>query len=442
MQQAFHDAKNICKTILRNGYDAHVINMPLQAKLAASADEIHIDIACEPDFATLQKIFPQLQTNTYANYIGLLKEDGRTYHFYPMEIADATHPEVSLVQIAPRMVKDVNFAKRVESHISRFQNTEEEHALAGFEDLDKGFIALAGLPDEILQRNYLLGIRALRLAANYDLPITPNTWVAIVRANSRILDYVPTIQIMEEWRKVSAKAMWRFVQLMYDAQILHGVVPEVASLSCIKHIKNDDGEEETVFEHTIKCMKHYPEEAFHHDWFGTLAMFFHDVGRLYAAQYYNGEWTFYQHHRLGAKITRKILRRLHFIAEDIDLICHLVRYHIRFHFMLTDRGIRRFKAIDEYPRLIEMSRADIKARGRSYTYFNHNLKYLERAETPEQMLEPLLNGNEIMQCTALKPGPMIGVLREALLQAQVSGEVEDVDSAIAFVKAYAQRNLG
>ncbi len=110
--------------------------------------------------------------------------------------------------------------------------------------------------------------------------------------------------------------------------------------------------------------------------------------------------------------------------------------------MLTDRGIRRFKALDEYPRLIEMSRADIKARNGSYTYFNHNMKYLTRAETPEQMLEPLLNGNEIMSHTSLKPGPIIGEMREALLQAQIAGEVENIDDAVAFVKSYAQRNVG
>ena len=73
---------------------------------------------------------------------------------------------------------------------------------------------------------------------------------------------------------------------------------------------------------------------------------------------------------MGAGVTRKILRRLHFTSEDIDLICHLVRHHMMFHFMLTDRGIRRFKALPETERLIAMCRADIEARDGSYTYFN------------------------------------------------------------------------
>jgi len=107
--------------------------------------------------------------------------------------------------------------------------------------------------------------------------------------------------------------------------------------------------------------------------------------------------------------------------------------------MLTDKGIRRFKALDEYPRLIEMARADIKARDGNYTHFNHNMKYLERAETPEQMLEPLLNGNEIMEFTGLKPGPYVGVIRDALLKAQVTGEVTSMEEAIEYVKTYSER---
>ncbi len=441
MKNAFIDAVGICKTILRNGYDAHVINAPLQEKLMDPKGPIQIDIACEPDLATLQKLFPSMEEPKVAGYVGFMQCEEVAFHFYPLPVEDASHPERALLRIAPRMVQNVDFSQRIDSYLSRFRSVEEEDAHAGFEDMKCGSIAFVGLPDEMLRSNYLMGIRALRFAANYDLPIMPNTWVAIVRASSRILDYVPTEEIMNEWRKVPAESMWKFVKLLYDAHILQGLVPEVASLTCIKQTK-DDGGEETVFSHTLECMRRYPEEEFHHDWLGTLAMFFHDVGKLYAAQFHDGQWSFYQHHRVGAKVTRKILRRLHFFPEDIDLICHLVRYHMRFHFMLTDRGIRRFKALDEYPRLMEMTRADIKSRGGSYTYYNHNIKYLERAETPEQMLEPLLNGNEIMQHTALPPGPIIGVLRDALLQAQVAGEVEDTDGAIAFVRSHARREVG
>ena len=313
----------------------------------------------------------------------------------------------------------------------------------GFEALSSGCIQLSGLPDDTLRHNYLLAIRALRFAANFDLPLEENTRLAILRASCNVLDYVSATDIMNEWRQVAAESMHTFVRLLYEEHILQGLIPEIASLSSVRQVRNKKSSEtEDIFSHTLECMKYYPEGGFHYDWLGTVAMMFHDVGKLYTAEYIDGEWTFYQHHMVGAQVTRKILRRLHFLSEDIDLICHLVRYHMRFYSMMTARGIRRFMALDEYPRLIEMSRADIMARDDVYTSFNHNMKYLNRAETPERMLEPLLNGNEIMKVTQLQPGPKVGLIRDALLQAQISGDVTDTESAKAFVQDYAKRNIG
>lgn len=437
----FKEAITHCKTLLRSGYDAHVINAPLQAQLLKNSKEKAVDIACEPDYETLSKLIANVEACTEAGSIAILRENGLTFRFYPLETEDSALPELALLRITPHMLRSMEPSRRLEMRLTGFGGPPDTGVYSGFEDIQSGEICLAGLPDETLKHNYLLAIRALRFAANFDLPLNPNTWLAIVRAGSRVLDYVPAADIMDEWRKVAAESMWKFVQLMHEAHILQGLIPEVAALSCIRQQKNDDGAEETVFAHTIECMKRYPEEEFHYDWLGTLAMMFHDVGKLYTGEFYDGQWTFYQHHRVGAKVTRKILRRLHFMPEDIDLICHLVAYHMRFKFMLTDRGIRRFKALDEYPRLMEMTRADIKARAGSYTYYNHNRKYLARAETPEQMLEPLLNGNQIMEFTQLPPGPMVGIIREALLQAQIAGEVTDLESAVSFVREYSHKNM-
>lgn len=86
-----------------------------------------------------------------------------------------------------------------------------------------------------------------------------------------------------------------------------------------------------------------------------------------------------------------------------------------------------------------MSRANIIARDDNYTAFNHNTKYLKRAETPEQMLEPLLNGNEIMEMTQLAPGPHVGEIRQALLQAQKEGIVKNHEDARSFTIEYAKK---
>lgn len=435
MTQPLKDAVSICKTILRNGYDAYVINSVLQQALLDEGKETEIDIATELDFDELKRIFPNVGVTSESHVTGILHESGIVYRFYPAEVLDGTHPELSVARVSPRLLKKLEERNELPFNLACPYIPEVGDAYDGFADLNTGEICFAGLPDETLRHNFLLGVRAIRFAANYHLPVEANSWMAIVRGGRRILDYVSVSDIMDEWRKVEAENLWRFVRLLFDSQIFHGLMPEVAALSLVHQIKNESGKEENVFSHTLDTMALYPEEL-PYDWYGTIACLFHDVGKLYTAEFIGDRWTFNQHHHVGAKVTRKILNRLRFMPEDVDLICHLVRHHMRFKFMLTDKGIRRFKALDEYPRLIEMARADLKARDGDYTAFNHNMKYLNRADVPEEMLEPLLNGNEIMEFTGLRPGPTVGLARDALLQAQIGGEVNSVPEAVEFIRKY------
>jgi poly(A) polymerase len=442
-QPSFKDALTLCKSIMRNGCDAHVVNAPLQHELMEKLDFCVVDIATDAPVEELKKIFPGFRVETEnrpAALLGLLEENGCLYRFYLMNIAEATRPENSLTKLTPTILGSMQRVGRLPAGLVGGMSTlsPADKNDDGFEDFSCGQVRLRGLPDVTLSTNYLLAVRAFRHAAGMNLPIDPNTWMSIVRSSQRILDYVPSRSIMEEWRKIEAQDMWKFVRMLFDSQILHGLLPELASLYRVRQTRNDGGTEENVLDHSIECVRRYPEGDFHYDWYGTFAMLMHDVGKLYTAEFYQGRWTFYEHHRIGAEVTRKILRRLHMLPEDIELICHLVRHHMRFKFMMTDKGIRRFRALEEYQRLIAMSRADIKARDDNYTAFNHNNKYLERAELPEQMLEPLLNGNEIMMFTDLKPGPMVGHIRNSLLTAQIAGEVTNREEAAAFVRAMAE----
>ncbi|MFO8031493.1 MAG: HD domain-containing protein [Desulfohalobiaceae bacterium] len=439
MRSPLNEAATLCKTIMRNGYDAYLINAPLQEWLL-DEDSPELDICTEMDSVGLSRLFPGLGFDGPQDSLGRLEQSEIVFNFYPADILEGSYTEASVAKLTPRLLQRLESLGYNPWSWFSLGLPVQEAAEEGFEKLDEGAIRLEGLPDETLKKDYLRAIRALRFAANYHLPIEGNTWLAILRSARRVLDYVSVSDIMQEWRKVEAENMYRFVQLLFQSMILHGLIPELASLSRVMQIKNQEHGEESVWEHSVETMRRYPEEL-PYDWYGTMACLFHDVGKLFAAEHFQGRTSFYQHHRIGAKVARKILKRLRLNTDEIDLICHLVRNHMRFHFMLTDRGIRRFKALDEYPRLIEMVRADIKARDSSYREFNHNMKMLERAEISEETLEPLLNGHEIMDFTGIKPGPGVGVIREALLQAQVAGDVTTVPEAIEFVMRYQEKEM-
>lgn len=433
MAQPFKDATIICKTVMRNGYDAYVINAALQER-ALTPETPELDLCTEAPLAELQKLFPETEVWAEEGAFARLRCNDTLFYFYPADVADASHPEECVARLTSRLIKHLRGQGVLPDHLACSYLPHQQDAHNGFADLSAGEVRLIGLPDESIRQNYLRAVRALRFSANYNLPIEKNTWMAILRASRRVLDYVSVKDVMDEWRKVEAENMATFVQLLFDTMILHWFLPEVACLAHIRQ-KNEEGATVTLFEQTLAVMRHYPVEL-PYDWYGVLACLFHDVGKLHTAEYLGGEMHFYQHHQVGARVTRKILTRLGFPPDEIDLVCNLVRGHMHFHFMLTDRGIRRFKALDQYPRLIEMARADIKAMSGNYKEFNHNMKMLERTATPEEMLEPLLNGARIMQLTGLNPGPAVGLIRAALLKAQVAGDVTTLGEAENFVEQY------
>ncbi|BCS89214.1 HD domain-containing protein [Pseudodesulfovibrio sediminis] len=441
MSQPFKDAVGFCKTIMRNGYDAYVINVRLQAlTLDETGSEKELDICTEAAFDELQKYFPNIEESEDMSILGSLTEGGVQYFFYPASTEEAAYTDEAVAMMTPRLLKKLEQRGDIPlSSVCPFIPKAKD-LYADFADFAEGQIRFKGVPDQALKKDYSLAYRALRFAANFDKEIEANSWAAIVRNVRRVLDYVPMADFLDEWRKVEAEAMHKFFRLLFDAMLLHGLIPEIAALSRVTQIKNpEEGTEETVLEHTLDVMKAYPEEL-PYDWFGTVACLLHDVGKLYTAEYYDEKWNFLQHHRVGAKVARKILKRLRFEEQDIDLICDLVQNHMRPQFMLTDKGIRRLRSLDEYPRIMEMVKADIKARGGSWREFNHNLKMAERADIPEEEIEPFLDGNRIMELSKLKPGPAIGKIRERLLAAQVRDDVQTVEDAEAFVLAYVEEH--
>ena len=331
MTQPFKDAVSICKTVMRNGFDAYVISARLQDLALGDGPETELDIATEADFEALVRLFPTLHFSKDTTIIGVLREGGTTYRFYSTDMEDGAHAEECVAHVTPRLLKRLEDMGEVPPGLACPYVPKAKDRYEGFADFAGGQIRLTGLPDETLRRDYLKAIRAMRYAANYQLPIEANTWMAIVRGAQRILDYVSVTDIMDEWRKVEAENMWEFVRLLFECQILHGLIPEVAALARVRQMKNET-EEETVLAHTLDVMRHYPEEL-PYDWFGALACLFHDVGKLYTAEYFDGKWTFYQHHRVGAKVVRRIMNRLRFEPQETDLVCHLVRQHMRFHFI-------------------------------------------------------------------------------------------------------------
>lgn len=190
-----------------------------------------------------------------------------------------------------------------------------------------------------------------------------------------------------------------------------------------------------------------------------FACMLHDLGKpgTWEIKKINGEekHTFYGHDKLGEEITDRICERLKLSNSIRDSAKKLVRYHLR-PFQLsqnnapiTERALYRFfRDTDTDTTMLLMlamadlyatvgpkvTDSDLKTGEKLILYlFEEYRKY--RTETEEIASKPkLLDGNEIMKITGLKPSPEIGLILKDLDEAIAVGEIKTKEQAIHWLK--------
>jgi tRNA nucleotidyltransferase/poly(A) polymerase len=104
------------------------------------------------------------------------------------------------------------------------------------------------------------------------------------------------------------------------------------------------------------------------------------------------------------------------LRRDIAMLQHLVDHHDRI--ALYDAGER---VVSQLPALL-------RALGRD-----------DRLDLPDFSICALLDGDAIAALTALPPGPRLGEIKRALLEAQIRGEVRTAEEAVTFVRRIVSR---
>lgn len=185
-----------------------------------------------------------------------------------------------------------------------------------------------------------------------------------------------------------------------------------------------------------------------------LAGFLHDIGKFSTWTIEkNNRHRFIKHDDVGAKMAEKLLKQMKFSKKQIEYICKQIKLHIypsgvlqapnlcEKHYM---RYIRKLEndVIDN----IILAKADrLAAQGPDITReiletningLDKMLKYYLDIKETLKPLPKLLDGNEVMKILDIKPSPKLGEILDALHEAQVSGDVNTKDEAVAFVKKF------
>ncbi len=178
----------------------------------------------------------------------------------------------------------------------------------------------------------------------------------------------------------------------------------------------------TVWEHLLRTLNHAAKKNF--PLHVRLAAFAHDVAKPHTRKWLKGQWTFYNHEVLGARLARAILTDLRFPKETIEKVVKLVRWHMFFSdtekiTLSAVRRIVRNVGTDLIWDLVDLRVCDRIGTGRPKETPFRLRKYKSMIEEvlrdPISVKQLAINGGDIMKLTEASPGPHIGFILEILL---------------------------
>ena len=327
----------------------------------------------------------------------------------------------------------------------------------GANDLAHGILRTPINPERSFDDDPLRMMRAVRFVAQLGFTIEPETAEAISRMATRI-SIVSAERVRDELNGILlSDHPSEGIEAMVESGLAHVVLPEIPALELEidEHHRHKD-----VFEHTMMVLDRAvaletgpdgPVPA--PDLTLRMAAVMHDVGKPATRRFEpGGKVSFHHHDAVGAKLTRKRLRALHYEHHLIEDVSALVNLHLRFHGYVdepwTDAAVRRYvrDAGPLYERLNRLTRADATTHNRrkaaqfarAMDEMEERVRELKQREDMDA-IRPDLDGNAIMQILGLGPGPLVGQAYRHMLEYRLDhGSVEPEAAADELRRWYAE----
>ena len=323
----------------------------------------------------------------------------------------------------------------------------------GIADLEDGIIATPLDPEVTFSDDPLRMMRCIRFATQLNFQIEDETFEALQRMADRI-KIVSGERIEVELNKIMMAPHPSIgLELLQRSGLMNIILPELAALDIVE--KRDGRAHKNNFYHTLEVL----ENVCKHQtslWLRWGALL-HDVGKTKSKRWEPGVgWTFHNHNIIGAKMVPQIFRRLKLpMGAEMKYVQKLVDLHMRPQVIadseVTDSAVRRLlnDAGEDIDDLMTLCEADITSKNEvRKKMFLENFRMVRekladlKEKDYKRLLQPVIDGNEIMEMFHLQPSREVGVLKQYLKDAVLDNRVANEREPLMALLLEKARQMG
>ncbi len=424
-------AKEVVSELRNAGHKAYCVGgCARDTLLKIAPNEYDITTSATPE--EVSKIFPHtvpigVTFGVILVIIGQYKFEVATFR-KDLSYSDGRHPD----SVTYSTLEQEDVLRRDFTINGMLYDPIEEEVIdhvGGIDDLENKIIRTIGDPYERFNEDKLRMMRAVRFNSRYNFELDLNTFQAIEKLAPEITQ-VSSERIRDEIIKIiTQKNPGHGLKMLSECGLLKYVLSDVEIMNGVEQPPQFHPEGD-VFIHTCLVLDKLfqnedgvvsPELA--------MGALLHDVGKPPTFSV-SDRIRFNGHDKLGAEMSKKICRDLKLSNKQIEIIYSLIREHLKFKDVskMKKSTLKRFIGMPHFEEHMALHLADCQASHGITDAYDFIMEKFSEFEEEEIKPAPLLSGKELIEM-GYKPGPLFSEILNFVEEAQLEGEIEDVEDA-------------